>query len=61
MTEEGYRWCGKKVRELLAGRRGHGGGPCTKRVLSAGQLDCLLRIAYQAGVDEERKKNESKS
>ena len=43
-------WVDRKVRAMFAGRKGHGGGPCGKRVLGVDQLRALLSEAYLAGM-----------
>lgn len=35
------------VRHVFAGRRGHGGGECTRRVLRPEELEVLLRVAIR--------------
>jgi hypothetical protein len=42
-------WVSRKVAEMFAGRKGHGGGPCCSRVLDADQLRTILQDAYEAG------------
>lgn len=37
------------ARKLLQGRKGHGGGPCVKRVFNEAELAALCAIAYAAG------------
>lgn len=37
------------AKRLLAGRTGHGGGPCTSRVMDETQLAALTALAFQAG------------
>lgn len=43
-----------QVEAAMAGRKGHGGGPCTRRVMTPAELeDFAIRaiIAYQRNVD----------
>lgn len=43
--------------QQFAGRKGHGGGPCTRRVLNPGQLSKLLAEAFAAGEREAKMPN----
>jgi hypothetical protein len=37
------------VARMFEGRKGHGGGPCTRRVLSATDLELMFQAVYEAG------------
>jgi hypothetical protein len=39
----------RTARKLLAGRKGHGGGPCMKRIFNEAELIALCAIAYADG------------
>lgn len=45
----GSPWVRLAVTNMFYGRKGHGGGPCLKRVLNADQLTEILHTAYEAG------------
>jgi len=49
VSPEADRWASHNAARLLSGRKGHGGGPCTTRVLSEAQLYALLALAFDAG------------
>lgn len=54
-------WVEQKVQSLFDGRKGHGGGKCTSRVLRRSQLLELLEEAYRHGraVSEYSENNEN--
>ncbi len=54
-------WVSEKVASLFAGRRGHGGGRCTRRVLYPEELAILLTEAYTAGKQNAKDKQRSES
>ena len=37
------------VDRLFAGRKGHGGGPCSRRVMWPGELRAVIKVAYELG------------
>jgi hypothetical protein len=49
-------WVAHRVETLFYGRKGHGGGPCTRRVLSPKQLTRILEQAYDDGYNSAAKR-----
>jgi hypothetical protein len=35
--------------KLFSGRKGHGGGPCMRRVLGPGELETIIACAFEMG------------
>ncbi len=49
----------QEVQRLFEGRKGHGQGPCTKRVLSPGELRSILRGGFLAGTAHQARATEA--
>ena len=49
----------REVQRLFEGRKGHGGGPCTKRVLRPAELKSILRGGFLAGTAHQARATEA--
>lgn len=49
LSSQAQTYARTRARILLAGRKGHGGGPCMTRVLDEAKLYALLAIAFDDG------------
>ena len=54
MTPEAQAYGRATAAKLLRGRKGHGGGPCSRRVFNEAELAALAAIIWQAGWDASR-------
>lgn len=50
MSQEADDYAAQETARLFRGRKGHGGGPCTRRVMRPADLRLILRGAFLAGM-----------